>query len=691
MSSVKSKKPRLNLITREQCERWAGLDGSDPELAGTIHPMIIGKEINPNSTAKNSHNVLISNACASKYGIIRPGNPYTPVEIKSIADSNEKSSMLSSVAQNTKYDWVKDILFSDMYDDITKIHKLLIWIPDDNYKDIWHPPYYGKDDIREWIDVTKSRFDTSFDNFQIIESNFNDYKIYSGFNHKIYFKTILYAFVYGFNLNFPCFHHENPKQFIKLIKKIFVEYKITSLDFKNTIQKDFYFLFYPAHVGIKKFSGLTNRNYEQRQLYERNIQKNNSNQDNEVDIMNYFIQTLRKYNRSIKSMISYKYLIRDYDLEEHNSLSPHNLDTVNETSCIETIKSIKNEKYEVFKNNMMRACNKYSDIKSYEIGNQANLRKLTSNIQKHLEEKHSTRKGHVVVIDMRTPLKSLFTQYLGNLQLNKINILHLPKSVLRIKIKTNNTNDGVPIDVGENLNQVIDEIATQLFDKQIFIKSDIDKTENEKYFINPQFKIQDIGIDTRDINAAKALTDDFWKFIGSLCQFFLINNYKFPQKFSSFILSGFLNEHFVEKESSFAGLYTSNTAELKTKHSDLVYYLMRDFPQFTNRLIEVINGNIEDSGISLNSHLYLEQRFVGNFLENESVYERTKNEITNENYESYLYDLAKNIYILNPIKDDNRHNSFHMYVKFFAGINGDIKKGLRRIKITLDTLDDALS
>lgn len=706
MTSIKAKQSKLNKdITKEQCEKWAGIETSDPELAGKIHP-ITGEEIaNPNSTAKNSHNVLISNACASKFGIYRPGNPYQPDETISAAYSNRINSSLtslSSVAQNTKYEWVKDILFSNKHDDLSKIHMLVDWKPVDNYADVWHPPYYGIDDIHRWFEIMKQSVKT--DTFPYIERDFNEYNIYSGSNYRIYFKTIIYAFVYGYKMNIPPLNNEIPKQFIKLVKKVFVQYKLSSLDTTGTIQKDFGFLFYPKKVDSHIY--FTMSGIEQK-TYQRNVGRRNI--DGETEIANYFNQTVRKYNRSIKSLLPYKKFIEKYDLRQHNSMSSPSSEMDIETQCIDKIRSITNEKFEKFKNHMIKACKKYSEVDPYDSDNmnindvrkyhQEKFKAIISKIEGYLKNKYEDKV--VVQIDMQDPLKSLFGKYLLFKEKRQINILHLPRSLLIIKVETKDGNDDIAIDAGGIKNQLFNDIAKQLFEKQIFIKSDIDNAESEKYFINPKFRVQDIGVKGCDFHFEQTLTDDFWTFVGSLCQFFLLNSYKFPQQFSSFILSGFLNEHFAEKKSSFMGLYTRNEAQLITKQHDFLYYMMRDFPQLANVLINVINEeNIKDAGVTLNSFVHLAQRLEGDFLNNQAQYTISENkitesgtvdyQITNQNYENYLHDLAKNIYVLNPIKDDDKHNSYYAYANFFAGISIDVKKGLRRNKTTLETIDNAL-
>lgn len=709
MTSVKARQSQLNnKITKEQCEIWAGI--KEDELGnknsdGTKHP-ITGEVIkNPDSTASNSLNVLISNACASKFGIYRHGNPYQPNNTISAKESINTStpSLLSSKAQDKNYEFIKDILFSNTLDDLSKIYKLIDWNPGDNNEAVWHPPYFGKDAIAAWMKAVKENDQSNFDTFPQIMNNFNNLNIYSGTNYKVYFKTIIYAFICGYNLNIPPFRHEIPKQFIKVLKKVFVHYKISSIAETKNILKDFGFLFYPANIGQnKRFDGTLSD-------YNRKIYESNTLSDiegGESYILKYFKQTVRKYNRSYQSLLQFERIIQKYDLQEHNSLSSPSSETDMETSCIKQIRSITNENFKTFKNNMIKTCKKYSDIELYDDLNIIDVRKrnnenfklLTSKINDYLQRKYNASIHTVVYIDMKTPLKSLFEKYLLNKEQKQINILHLPKSLLSIKVESKDGNDDIAIDAGGLKNQLFNDIAKELFEKQIFIKSDLDNAESEKYFINPKFKIQDIGIQAPDEFLEQALTDDFWIFIGSLFQFFIINNYKFPHQFSSFILSGLLNEHFIEKDSSFTGSYTRNTAELKTKKSDFLYYMMRDFPQLSNILINVINYDVKDADITLNSFLHLAKRLDDDFLENKEVYldnKKTENgvdyEITDKNYENYLHDLAKNIYLFNPIKDDNQSNLYYTYVNFFSGITSDIQKGLRRTKTTLDIIDDALT
>ena len=602
---------------------------------------------------------------------------------------------------------IEDILHNKDIENVKKIHLLLGFKKNENKS--WNPPYYGKDDIEKWIRHMQNMETNQKDTFKFIDTG-KENKIFANDNSKNYFKTLLYGFIYGFNLRLPPFQHDIPKNFIKLVKKVFVEYKIESVKLEDNIKKDFIFLFYEENEAkkyIKQNKLRDNQliNFKEKLfIYEKNIKENKSNKDDSIDINNYFLQTIRKYNKSLKKLMELNDIVNSFDFENENS----NISSLSEqnnnipTSCLMQIESINNEKFKEFKADMKKVCKFYSNFDKET--NMKDLELFLLKVRRHLLHIENKNIGKVTlnIETTKNKLCALFEEYMVRKMHYNIDILFyfIYKYNFEIKLYENGI-ETITQDAGGVTDSFFNDISHELFENKVFIEEKINDEKRRKYFLNPEFELGDIGInfddeiytdiygyDVDEYDKMNLITSYFWIFVGSLCAFFLINGFKFPYEFSSFILSGFFKEHF-----------SKNSYKLITKDSDFVYYMMKDFKNLSKTLIiDIPNYNLTDDELSeyeftLNRYLTLTNRLNETmYIKDKSVYDENEKDpkITNENYINYIFDLSNNLQ-LNPIKDyDNEIDIYNIYINFFDGIHSKIRKGLKRFNISLDTLNDIL-
>jgi len=702
-----------NKMTIEKCWEWY-------DNGGIYNPVTKNYGVNKDAVEPASAmNVILSNACATK-GVFMENNPYKPPSSISVApvarpdqstvvastlptDSTgvTKKLPLNSLTQksifknhSTKINTLNDMLDFKPNSTYSELKSILEYLIDFENIGIPCEPYYDNHICDTWIDIMKNSNYVENDIFHNIVSK-KDVIIYT--NQNYYFKTILYAFIYGDNLKIPALQKEIPQKFIKLLVNIFKKYDYK--DYDNFL-KDFSYIRYNRSLYYYQYN--TDIIGNRAEIYYKNSREN---------IKYYIEKILLKYNRPFKRQL----FLTDIQKFNYNSQSSNSEENI-PSSCFKTINNITNPNFQNFKEKMLKTCKKYSKIYKYDetdMNENINENKLTLhsiclkyetlisrkyqvflrdlyNSQRifdnndMIEENYNqnntiTYKIVLKNINKEYPLKSLFKSwYFHNYLSNRpINILNLSRSEFRISLEGY---QGVASDVGGVTKEIMNDISHELFEKNVFIKAklDISYDDSNKYFLNPHLDLKkDLDFDD-DMNHI----DIFCKFLGNLILFFLIHKFKLQHSLSSYILSGFLNYNPIDE----------------TVKEDYVYFMIRDFNSLSNMLINTLNYGDEnsDTGFTLDSIIKLSSR--------KYMFDKTTNvdqdhNITNKDIEKYIYDLSKNIYLYNPV-NSNHDVIINQHMKhLFDSLNYDQKNGtipyiqpiFKKMKININTIDDRLT
>ena len=697
MSKAEIKKKYNNILSKIKknpflCEEWKNSNGT----------MFADQKIkNPKAISPGSYNVLISKACET-LDVIREDNTSLPPESHLVSDASKTLSKKEKMKAKTKQ------LFENS--NVKAIVKLntLIGVVADSQNETWNPPYYSRANIKEWVSKTIENNDDTLIYSPIAKKYVDKY---TPINYKHFFKILLYGIIYKISFNHEFFNDDKYEinEFRKLVKKVFKETKFILYDFNTELYLNFGFLFYkkPNVVNGKKI------NKDTVDIYIASIN----------DAYKYSLIFMTNIHPELKQKLYYEEMINS--LEKDNSYqslsnSKRSIASIDNSDPIEFQQQKYPCKYQYkfletdnnmqqFAKDMIKTCNYYSLKDNVDIGvleeNVKNIRKLKSMISTYIYN-HYKRVYNIVnygdyilelTIDARTPLKSLFDEYIRLRKEDNVNLFFFPISKFSIKRKSHDGIDYLAQDVGGVTKDVFNDITKELFQKKIFVKPDIKILQTKRYFLNSKFNLEDLKKEyQRDFKEScakstkgnktsksptkssslsggeydEATTNQFYTFLGELIIFLFVNDFKLPYNLSSYLLSGFLKEHYTEK---------AGNHYLSTKYTDFIYYMMRDFDNAYNILIH------QPLKIGMDISDIIDWDTFMNIQKPKNEFEINKN-----NYINYLSTLSSHIYESND--DDDRMMIYHIcFFDAFGNKTIKIRKPMNIFNISLDTLDNELT
>jgi len=230
------------------------------------------------------------------------------------------------------------------------------------------------------------------------------------------------------------------------------------------------------------------------------------------------------------------------------------------------------------------------------------------------------------------------------------------------------------IDVGGLRRDFITSLITELFNPNngIFMT----REGTKKYFLNPNFVPDEfyryiITKRNTGYNIDSNFNKDFYKFIGELITFILVNDCGLEHYLSSYLI---------------ASLSTTTPFD----DMDYVYFMLEDFPEYTMTLVNLLKGdpeNIEYVYIGFNDYFNLRDGDV---------------DITKDNIDDFIKECAKYIMTKTIIRKDidsipagSNYNDIirkgeEINATFVNGIPHDIKSYISRKEIPLLTLTSYL-
>ena len=149
------------------------------------------------------------------------------------------------------------------------------------------------------------------------------------------------------------------------------------------------------------------------------------------------------------------------------------------------------------------------------------------------------------------------------------------------------------IDAGGLRRDFINALTSELFEKKIFIT----REGTKKYYLNPSYVPDEefifivmtspVGMDLSNFSANPIYIKSFYKFIGLLLSFILVNDCGIEHNLSSYILAIF-----------------NNTTRHDLDDYDYVYFMLNDFPEFTTSILNLMAApdTIEYTCIGFNDY-----------------------------------------------------------------------------------------
>ena len=226
------------------------------------------------------------------------------------------------------------------------------------------------------------------------------------------------------------------------------------------------------------------------------------------------------------------------------------------------------------------------------------------------------------------------------------------------------------IDAGGLRRDFINSLINELFEKKIFITRD----GTQKYFLNPDFKFTDEFIFIiRSIVSDHTWVPDinvemprFYKFIGVLLTFLLVNNCGITHNLSSYLIANF---------------YTPNSSTFN--EIDYVYFMLQDFPAYATSILNLLKDpdNIEYVYIGVNDYYKLT--------------DTADEDLTSDNIEEFLKNVSKFMMTKTMLRKDleitSSGSTYDRYIThatnihkwFIEGIPREIKNKLQRVNFTL--------
>ena len=635
---------RYSNITFDECQQWI-------DNGGSINP-ITNAIISPNLTSERSMNVLISNNCYNNHSLTRPGNPYNPQNAAQNSRTSPQNSRTSpqNSPQNSRTSPQNDrtsppnirILPQNAINQVSPSNSNLRRQTNTEYRD-----KKGNIKIDKYADFTMYQLDKWWNqgvmakNQKIHLKNPNNHRVIKE-NSAMYNRLLQTAdtvCLIPVNLRFAYDNGYISKESYEILKSIRKE-----IDEDNWTYQDMVNYFRVPEVGY----------YNQQER----------------------LQKYRQYIAIFNSRERLKNLTQDV-LEiigsvEKKSLSSKSIETNEEinTFCLDKFVNIR-DKFKKFKNKMIRTCNDHNKCSA-----------LSDNEIKKLLNTFNNNKKIVYFNVINYPsIISLFTKYMMHKDGNVLNISDM--IVVNFEFDENGIlqrSDGS--DMGGLSNQMITNIANELFDMKIFIKPQ----NSTKYFLNPEFVLSDeyksilqIIMNTSPIPAHKKdifnemiqteeIYHEFYNFIGKLMSFFLMNSFKLPHHLSSFMLN------------------CMKYRQHKIKDHEHVLYMLNDFPDISSSVLNMMKTDpeeIETYDIEYND-LYKIQYNKEN-----------GDKVTSENFEQYFIDFAKHLNMHNTIPvSENRNLDIDIsqyYKQFSEGFNNNLRKLFQQTNISYVTIDKMLT
>jgi hypothetical protein len=629
---------RIESINEEQCRDWVTNEGR-------INP-ITRARINPNLTSETSMNVAISKKCYENFSITRPGNPYR-VGDRNLSQnpSNERNS-----PSNERNSPSNERNSPSNERNSPSNERNSPQQSQSNSRRQSHTVYRnatGDIKIDKYADFTMSQLDKWWNNGVMAK----DQKI----------------------------HLKNPNN-NRTIKE-------NSALYNRILQSADTICLIPVNLSFVYDNGyISQESYEILKSIRQEIDEDDwSYMDMvkyfKVPEVGYFNQEVRKhkYRQYIAIFNSRERLqnLTQNVLEilssvEKNSLSSKSIsenENIN-TFCLDKFVNI-HDKFKKFKNKMMRICNENNQC-SLLPDNE--IKKLLNTFNNNTQIIYFNVVGYPSII-------SIFAKHMMHQNGNVLNSSKMLVQNYELDVYGNlRRSDGS--DMGGLSNQMITNISNELFDLKIFTKPQ----NSTKYFLNPEFKLSDehksilqIIINSssilsvlkdhyNEIIQTEKIYDKFFKFIGELMSFFLMNSFKLPHHLSSYLLN--------------CMKYKQN----KIKDHEHVLYVLNDFPDISNSVLNMMKTKpeeIETYDIEYND-LYKIQYNKEN-----------GDKVTSENFEQYFIDFAKHLNMHNTFPvSENRSLDIDLneyYKKFSEGFNNNLRKLFQQKDISYITIDKMLT
>ena len=407
----------------------------------------------------------------------------------------------------------------------------------------------------------------------------------------------------------------------------------------------------------------------------------------------YFIRILRieKYKQYIinfnsrerKKNLTYD-MVDAIKSVEKQSLSSKSIGENDEISifCIENFSDI-NKQFKRFRNKMLHYCDGYKkqSSQSYE-QIQTLLNKFKPENNQKLRIFHFPEVRHYEEAPLS--LLSLFSQFIVNIRVKNY-LIRSFEDIEIVNYKFDEKGNIVLLDgqdMGGLTRQMMTNISNELFNIKVFIKP----ANSTKYFLNPEFQFSEenktllyllcvlVGFEESrqeeiiDNTETDKIYKVFYKFLGQLLSFFLINSFKLPHHLSTYMLNTFKHKQ--------------NTI----KEHEHVLYVLSDFPEISNTILNMMKSNpddIETYDIEYNDLYKIQYN------------KESGDKVTSKNFEQYFIDYAKHLNMHNTIpvsEDRNLHIDFSTNYKHFAnGFNNNLRKLFQHAEVSYIDIDKMLT
>ena len=665
---------RIQSINQQQCESWVRNEGR-------INP-ITNARINPNLTSETSMNVVISKKCYESFSITRPGNPYripnrnSPQNERNSPRNERNSPRNERNSPRNERNSPQNERNSPQNERNSPRNERN---SPQNDRNSPQNERNSPQNARTELNTTQSNSPSNLrrQSHTVYRNDKGDIKIdkYAKFTMSQLDKW----WNHGVMTKNQKIHLKNPQN-NRTIKE-------NSAMYNRLLQCADTICLIPVNLDFVYDNGyISQESYEILKSIREEIDEDDWKYE---DMLNYFKLPEETYTLKHARSLKYRLYIATFNSRERfenltqdvldiiqsidkNSLSSKSIsenENIN-TFCLDKFVNI-HDKFKKFKNKMMRVCNdnkKCSLLPDHEIKN------FLDTFNNNTQVIYFNVEGYPSIIS----LFATYMMYKDVFVLNNSN-MHVNNFVLD---ENGNLQRSDGSDMGGLSNQMITNISNELFDLKIFIKPQ----NSTKYFLNPEFVLSDeyksvlrIIINSSYITAMdkeicfeiinnNTIYFSFYKFIGKLMSFFLMNSFKLPHHLSSFMLS------------------CMKFKQNKIKDHEHVLYMLNDFPDISSSVLNMMKTDpeeIETYDIEYND-LYKIQ------------YDKENGDkVTSENFEQYFIDLAKHLNRHNTIPiSENRNLDIDLdvyYEKFSEGFNNNLRKLFQQKDFSYVTIDKMLT
>jgi len=665
---------RLESISEQQCEEWVRNEGR-------INP-ITRARINPNLTSESSMNVLISNKCFENFGISRQGNPYNNMVRTSPQNTRTSPQNTRTSPQNTRTSPQNARTSPQNARTSPQNARTSPQNARTSPQNARTSPQNARtspQNARNEINVTRVSPNSTMRRKTGVVYRNNNGNIKIDRNLDYTMQQLKTWWNNGVMQKDDTFHLKNPNNNRKI--------KENSTTYNRILQCADTICLIPANLSFVYDNGyLSEESCEILKSIRKEIDEDDWKYE---DMVNYFkspeasnmskmtrFQKYRQYisifnSRERMELLTQEILnvVGSVDKKSLSTKSIGEDDNIN-TLCLNKFVDV-HDKYKKFRNKIMRTCNENNKC---SLLSNDDIKKLLNTFNKKEEIVYYNIVNHPSII-------SLFANYITNLDKNILNTSKM--EVVNYKFNEHGKllfSDGS--DMGGLSRQMITNISNELFDMKIFTKPQ----NSTKYFLNPQFvlsgehksilqiiiNINPIKSETKiylnDLIQSDEFYSVFYKFLGELMSFFLMNSFKLPYHLSSYILN------------------CMKIKPNKIKDIDHVMYVLNDFPDISNSILNMMKNNpeeIETYDIEYND-IYKIQ------------YDKENGDhVTSENLEQYFIDFAKHLNIHNTTavsENKNLNIDFsNYYEQFFIGFNNSLRKLFQQKDFSYMTIDKMLT